>query len=122
MAMHFFLLRPQMRNQRVKPRVLADDVKIGIRVLGNQHPQIIAQVKIQRIFATATGLHIACPAAQLLYRMDQLKGQSGLILAQKNQDLKVPFQQQRKILGLDVFKVDQHLVFGHFFPLHGLLA
>jgi hypothetical protein len=54
--------------------------------------------------------------------MDQLKGQSGLILAQKNQDLKVPFQQQRKILGLDVFKVDQHLVFGHFFPLHCLLA
>ncbi len=67
-----------MRNQRVEPFVVGDEVEVASWILIGQASQVERQMEIERIFAATRNLDIFGPLPQLLSCRCGFKGDSRL--------------------------------------------
>jgi len=103
----------EMLDQGIKTFVLADDMKLRIRVFSRQFTNVIGDMEIQRILAVAGYLDVLGVVTKKLHGICKVKRYLCLVRTDKDEYLEWVPGQELKVLGMNVFEIDEYVVRCH---------
>lgn len=106
-----FLL--QMRYERIKSRVIGNDMEISVFISHGDTPNVKSDVKIKRVVSRTCHFHIFSARAEFLDCLDHGEWQLRLILSHKQKHPDPFLIKKVKIIGRYILEINQHVISFH---------